>query len=81
MKRARRLRGLWRSFPLIFWQPCEKCEMEFRRELGWTLTVGASCSIYRHVCASCAPERKDAENFFLPGGLDSDSFRPPPSSE
>jgi len=79
MKRARRLERLRPTFPLIFWQLCERCRMEFRREWGWTLTVGLSCSIYRHVCASCAPERKDAENFFLPRGMGSDSFRPPPS--
>lgn len=70
MKRkfTKRFDRLYSMFPLFFWYQCNKCKKEFRREKGWRaldLPVKNHMHTVYHLCNSCAPTRKIADEYFL----------------
>ncbi len=49
--------------PLIFWQQCDGCEFEFRREYGWKVfgqLEAYSNYIVRYYCIDCCSTAEEA---------------------
>lgn len=63
MKRKSNISGVFSIKPLIFWQQCDGCEFEFRREYGWKVLagpiVGGSYTI-RYYCIDCCSTAEEA---------------------
>lgn len=58
MRRVGKLKSIARPFKsLIFWKRCSSCNLEFRREAGWT-------DGKRYLCATCGPDQRAAEKYF-----------------
>lgn len=53
--------------PLFFWQNCDKCGNEFRRETMYELQepsiVGFSWQYYKHGCQRCFPKMEDFKDW------------------
>lgn len=71
MKRQKHIpliKSATRVFPLLFWCDCKICEMEFRREWGWRVTLndhfGDSSICFFYFCEKCAPTKDEAEAAF-----------------
>ena len=57
--------GIEWVWPLFFWQKCQSCGKEFRRERGWARWTGkypVDCRIF--LCLDCAPTRERAQKLF-----------------
>ena len=48
-------------FNLFFWDQCEICKHDFRREFGWEVTHRWSDQTI-YVCGSCVKDRADVLN-------------------
>jgi len=57
-----------RHISWFFWEKCDKCHMEFRRENGFkaiTPPYYGFISTERYLCESCAPSFEIANDYFL----------------
>lgn len=56
-------KSVYHTYPLIFWQRCSCCKLDFRREWGWRYLSGpyfGGRGRWRYLCSSCAPNREAA---------------------
>jgi len=74
-------------YPLIFWQDCAICKMQFRREFGFQTSstvkghLARPFEIQREYCGECAPDKTAAENIFKECLRDWPNLPKPPSKD
>jgi hypothetical protein len=54
---------VYRTYPLIFWQHCSRCKMDFRRAWSWRYLSGPyynGSGHWRYLCSDCAATREAA---------------------
>ncbi len=52
-------------YPNFFWQKCDLCGVEFKKEYGWKIKFP---TLSRTICNDCAPEINNAEELALTWG-------------
>jgi len=60
----------------FFWQTCQKCQKEFRREPGWRIdgfSINRRVRYSLYVCQACCPNKEEAYRVFNPPMI-----KPPP---
>lgn len=62
MRRNKRFKYLYPIYTIFKWRLCFKCNMEFRRELGYK---GIINKVDLYLCNHCAPTREDADKIFF----------------
>ena len=72
MRRNLKLYTIKEFFPRFFWQRCDICEGEFKKEYAWKICFP---TITRIICRQCALTFKDAEGLALNWG-DKGDLRP-----
>jgi hypothetical protein len=73
-------------YPLLFWQKCDLCNEEFKKENAWKIYFRMLSKV---ICGKCAPTFKDADELALTWGDNGDckprlrlprhTVAPPPS--
>ena len=64
----RKYECLYRHFSIFFWQKCDICGRDFRRERGWRAIVfpwGGGVGRDKYLCHDCAPTFEAANDYFL----------------
>src|SRR5688500_1301876 len=85
-----RVVGISRTWPLLWWTRCRKCECEFRREWGWkrevcspffTAAAGLPSNVFLGAaCSDCAPTRAEADAILGDKPPKGPAPKPPPGA-
>lgn len=65
MKRKSKPESVHKFWPILFWYPCRRCQMQFCREWGWQKrfkSINGKVQLRDYVCMECCPTIEEACN-------------------